>query len=382
MIKQTIQHFPNIRMQIGSFQPEGSEVREYHLLISGTNPALSFQVQVSQLENALCDWMKSPEAAGAEPLFKRFFLSDITNQQPFILQQEKGICPISIVQQPPLNGTKVALWCLFQTGLTTEVSSTGRLSAAHNGYCHHWCAGLQGDANNSEYQTRLLLESYVTQLMEQHCTLQANCLRTWFFVRDVDLNYAGVVKARKELFATQGLTAETHYIASTGIEGAPANPDSYVQMDGYAVEGIDPEQITYLKASSHLNPTYEYGVTFERGTAISYGDRKQIFLSGTASIDNTGAICFPGDVIQQTQRMMENIEALLQEAGASTKEVVQAITYLRDPADYVLVRNYFEQHYPDLPQLIVKAPVCRPGWLIETECIALTAQGDGRFRNY
>ena len=218
--------------------------------------------------------------------------------------------------------------------------------------------------------------------MEQHCTLQANCLRTWFFVRDVDLNYAGVVKARKELFATQGLTAETHYIASTGIEGAPANPDSYVQMDGYAVEGIDPEQITYLKASSHLNPTYEYGVTFERGTAIRYGDRKQIFLSGTASIDNTGAICFPGDVIQQTQRMMENIEALLQEAGASTQDIVQAITYLRDPADYVLVRNYFEQHYPDLPQLIVKAPVCRPGWLIETECIALTAQGDRRFRNY
>ena len=87
-------------------------------------------------------------------------------------------------------------------------------------------------------------------------------------------------------------------------------------------------------------------------------------------------------MIQQTQRMMENIEALLQEAGASTKDIVQAITYLRDPADYVLVRNYFEQHYPDLPQLIVKAPVCRPGWLIETECIALTAQGDGRFRNY
>ena len=82
MIKQTIQHFPNIRMQISSFQPEGSEVREYHLLISGTNPALSFQVQVSQLENALCDWMKSPEAAGAEPLFKRFFSATSPTNNP------------------------------------------------------------------------------------------------------------------------------------------------------------------------------------------------------------------------------------------------------------------------------------------------------------
>lgn len=72
--------------------------------------------------------------------------------------------------------------------------------------------------------------------------------------------------------------------------------------------------------------------------------------------------------------------ALVKAKGAL--KIVQAITYLRDPADYVVVHDYYEQHYPDLPQLIVKAPVCRPGWLIETECIALTSQGDVRFRNY
>ena len=79
------------------------------------------------------------------------------------------------------------------------------------------------------------------RLMRQQMTLSANCLRTWLFVQNVDVNYAGVVKARRELFVTQGLTEQTYYIASTGIEGRHADPDVRVQMDAYAVEGLRPE---------------------------------------------------------------------------------------------------------------------------------------------
>ena len=50
---------------------------------------------------------------------------------------------------------------------------------------------------------------------------------------------------------------------------------------------------------------------------------------------------------------------------------MQAIVYLRDPADYSLVKRYLETYHPSFPHLIVLAPVCRPGWLIETECIAV-----------
>ena len=79
-------------------------------------------------------------------------------------------------------------------------------------------------AATSEYQTRLLLNDYVMQLLEQGCTLADNCVRTWFFVQNVDVNYGGVVKARKEVFLTQNLTENTHYIASTGIGGRHADP--------------------------------------------------------------------------------------------------------------------------------------------------------------
>lgn len=94
----------------------------------------------------------------------------------------------------------------------------------------------------------------------------------------------------------------------------------------------------FLHAPEYLNPTYEYGVTFERGTAVEYGDRKHIFISGTASIDNRGEVVYPGNIAGQTRRMLLNIEALLKEAGSSLADLAKMIVYLRDIADYPIVR--------------------------------------------
>ena len=45
--------------------------------------------------------------------------------------------------------------------------------------------------------------------------------------------------------------------------------------------------------------------------------------------------------------------------------------YLRDTADRKVVSDMFARKFPDTPYIIVLAPVCRPGWLVETECLAL-----------
>lgn len=102
-------------------------------------------------------------------------------------------------------------------------------------------------------------------------------------------------------------------VSSTGIAGRNAYADSLVTMDAYAVAGLAKDRIRYLYGSSHLNPTYEYGVTFERGTAADYPDRRQVFISGTASIDNKGQI-----------------------------------VYLRDISDHKVVRKIFEDRFPDM----------------------------------
>ena len=358
--------------------PEG--VSEYHAMLRVTNPRLTYMEQVDCLMEAY-DQLMQGEMKGAVAVFKRFFVSDAANQANYLqaLHAERSDCALSIIEQPPLDGSKVALWVYIQRGVQTKALANGIYEVKHGGYRHLWMAGACNQASNSEYQMRLLFNDYVMQLLENGCCLADNCIRTWIFVQNVDVNYAGVVKARNEVFATQNLTDKTHFIASTGIAGRHANPKVLVQMDAYAVDGICKEQVHYLYAPTHLNPTYEYGVSFERGTYVDYGDRRQVFISGTASINNKGEIMYPGDIRQQTLRMWENVETLLKEAECAFEHVAHLLVYLRDIADYTIVREMFEERFPNIPKVFLLAPVCRPGWLVEMECMAVKSINDERY---
>ena len=350
--------------------PEG--VCEYHAILRVTNPLLTYAEQVECLLGAYGSLLGG-ELKGAIAVFKRFFLSDAANQANYLqaLHAEHSDCALSVVEQPPLDGTKVAMWVYLQKGVQTKTLSNGIYEVSHGGYRHLWMAGACNQASNSEYQMRLLFNDYVMQLLENGCSLADNCIRTWLFVQNVDVNYAGVVKARNEVFVTQNLTDKTHFIASTGIAGRHANPKVFVQMDAYAVDGLQKEQIHYLYAPTHLNPTYEYGVSFERGTFVDYGDRRHVFISGTASINNKGEIMYPGDVRKQTERMWENVETLLKEADCGFEHVGHLLVYLRDIADYTVVKDMFDKRFPNIPKVFLLAPVCRPGWLVEMECMAI-----------
>ena len=69
--------------------------------------------------------------------------------------------------------------------------------------------------------------------------------------------------------------------------------------------------------------------------------------------------------------MWENVETLLDEAGCTFDDAAHLIVYLRDTADYAVVRQMFEERFPTHPTVFLLAPVCRPGWLIEMECMAV-----------
>lgn len=356
--------------EISKFEVEGG-VTEYHVMVHATRPEQSFQEQLDAVLNAYYNLINT-ELKGASSVIKRYFLSDAANQYDTLLSAvpEAPACACSVVEQAPLNGTKVALWAYLQTEIGAGSFNEGLYRVQHGAYTHLWGGTSVSHAPSSEEQTSLLLKHYVMQLLSNGGHLADDCIRTWFFVQNVDVNYAGVVKARNEEFFTQNLTSKTHFISSTGINGSNADPSVLVQLDTYAVLGLKPEQIKFLYAPTHLNPTYEYGVSFERGTRVDYGDRRQVFISGTASIDNKGNVLHVGDIRRQTERMWENVDALLSEAECGFEDVGQMIVYLRDVADYAVVNAMFEERFPGIPRVIVHAPVCRPGWLIEMECMA------------
>jgi enamine deaminase RidA (YjgF/YER057c/UK114 family) len=372
-----------VSMQLSSFCPEGG-VGEWHVMLHVEPRGDFFQTQYDRLIQAERRLLSRDDMQGARPVFKRYFLSDATNQQPQMQHGEMDSCTVSYIQQPPLDGSKVALWLYLQRGteVETHADEMGSTLVRHNGYEHLWTMGMTVPEGSSYAQTRTLLEDYEQLLAQRDATMEGNCLRTWFFVRDVDTSYKGMVVARRENFEREGLSRSTHYIASTGIGGNPANTHAIIQFGSYAMKGFLPEQQQYLYALSHLNRTDEYGVTFERGTRMQYGDRSHLIISGTASIDHRGEVLHEGDVEKQTLRMWENVETLLAEGGGSFSDVMQIIVYLRDISDYEAVNRMFRERMPDIPTVFTLAPVCRPTWLIEMECYAVTPEGNKAFPDF
>jgi len=382
------------KTEIAEFRMEAG-VSEYQVIIQITEATLSFSEQLNSVFssfNKLCN----NELSDTIIAFQRFFLSDAANQTELLLQYlPENKNNHSIIEQPPLNGTKIALWVyLLKDTLTQKdvVFSPSTLSEEHlyselheirhGKYNHLWKCNAVSPYGDSENQMRTLLNDYIGQLKKNNCTLEKNCIRTWIFVQNVDTNYAGIVKARKEIFAENGLTEKTHFIASTGIGGRHRDKESLVIFDCYAIEGVKKEQIQQLYAKTHLSSTYKYGVTFERGTCVHYGDRRHVFISGTASINNEGEILHEGNIEKQADRMIENVEALLKEAECGFENMSQLIIYLRDIADYQTAKNIIEKRFPLTPKIIVLAPVCRTGWLIEMECIAVKENKDKRFEPF
>ena len=365
---------------------DGEASTEFNLIITPEARA-TFLAQFASVEKALKLFLRQQEMTDETVIFKRYFVSDYSNQSEIqeLVAASRYQSAVSVVQQTPLNGAKVILLVtLLDGGTTSKIQEGNNLSFSRNGYSHVFSSQLhsKNPRQNSFDQTADIFQDYLDKLEQQKLRLAENCIRTWIYVRDIDNNYAGMVKARNRVFDEHNLTKDTHFIASTGIEGRYADPSVSVLMDAYAIGGIESEQIKYLKALSHLNPTHEYGVAFERGTAVDYGDRRHIFISGTASIDNHGQIVHVGDIQGQIRRTFENISALLADANARLEDLTHLIVYLRDIADYALTEEYISSHYPEIPCVIVQAPVCRPGWLIEIEGIAIKSVNNLLYNNY
>ena len=370
-----------------SFRGENGD-EEYNLVV--VPPAhLAFDDQIKYVQTAYAEATKSLGLGPETAIFRRLFLSDVMNQAALVrnseLVDDHGENPvaISIVQQPPLTGAKITL--LAYHIVTKGQLSKKRFSMKHvlvkkNGKRHLWstrlCAGAFDPSPSSAGQTRKIFDNLTDTLSDLGGNLAANCVRTWIYLRNVDVFYQGMVDCRRELFTHEGLTASTHYISSTGIEGSCSHRFDVVSMDAYSILDLQPKQMSFLNDFDMLCATKDYHVTFERGTRIAYADRAHHFISGTASIDREGNVLHVGDVVKQVDRAIENVDALLKSGGGKLDDMQHLIVYLRDPTDYGRITGMLNESFPGVPTVIVQGAVCRPEWLVEIEGIAAAPHND------
>ncbi|MGB9026761.1 MAG: Rid family hydrolase [Rhodomicrobium sp.] len=368
---------------------KGSNACTEHFFMIDAPKGGSFADQIAGLQERYAAALKQHGLARETAIFRRIFLSDILNQADALcdsaLVEEIAENPVStsIIQQVPLSGSKIALFAYHIDSperFEKEFIGPRHMLLKKNGMRHLWSAGPWVDGKPTlpapAAETRAVFEELIQVLASQGATLADHCVRTWLFIKDVDIFYQDMVDSRHELFDENGLTQQTHYIASTGIEGTSADRFDTVCMDALSLLDLQPSQISYLNDFSRLCLTKDYGVHFERGTRTAFADRMHYYISGTASIDNRGNVLHIGDVQKQTERAIENVDALLKSGGASMDDMMYLIVYLRDPADFPCVSRYLRDTFPSLPSIVVQGRVCRPEWLVEVEGIAVAPNSD------
>ncbi len=366
-----------------------------HSITIEASPELSLPRQIDSIEQRYAEALQSLSLPPDSAIFRRIYLSDAANQaallrtSPLFAEPMDSPVAVAMVQQPPLPDAKLALFAYHLESpdpISKKQLSPEHLLVEKSGLGHLWstrmCAGRADAPTSTAEQTTELFDRLVTTLADNRASLADNCVRTWLYVKDVDYFYQEMVAARTALFARHGLDRDTHYIASTGIEGSCSHRYDTVLMDAYSILGLRPEQISYLNDFERLCATKDYNVTFERGTRIGYADRAHHFISGTASIDTAGAVVHPGDVVGQLAHTLDNIDALLRSGGGSIDDMTHFLVYLRDPSDFAAIDARLRERFAHIPRLVLRGAVCRPEWLIEIEGIAITAQHQPQLPNF
>jgi enamine deaminase RidA (YjgF/YER057c/UK114 family) len=372
--------FKNIPVRVNWSKFKGISGAEEYFFAFIPETLEKFEVQLNWIQKAYSETLNLLKLEKETAVFRRFFCSDLYNQRKYLEEFEisnsynnSNPTSISFINQPPSFPARVSLLAYHINDRKVEkFFENNTLSLKRNGLIHNWTTGIIFTETESVYQqARKVIEKYIEILNKKNMCLSENVIRTWFFIQNIDTNYKEFVNSRREIYAENGLTEKTHYIASTGVEGSYYDLRAKVLLDAYSIYGIEEEQIKFLSAPEYLSPTYIYGVTFERGVSISYFDRKHIFISGTASINNKGEILYPGNIELQIERTLTNIEALLKNENAKLEDIMIFTVYVRDSFDFYIVESKLRKRFGETPMIIANANVCRPGWLVEIEGIGI-----------
>ena len=74
-----------------------------------------------------------------------------------------------------------------------------------------------------------------------------------------------------------------------------------------------------------------------------------LFLSGQTPLDPATGVLVEGDIGKQTERVLENLKAVLTAAGSSLDRVVKTSVFLKDMGDFAAMNEVYGRYFPNDP---------------------------------
>ena len=98
-----------------------------------------------------------------------------------------------------------------------------------------------------------------------------------------------------------------------------------------------------------------------------------VFVSGQIPIDPATQQLIEGDVAAQTERVLQNLSAILKAAGSSLDQVVRAGVFLKNMSDFVAMNEVYGRYFTQAPPARSTVEVARlpKDVLVEIDVIAV-----------
>ncbi|MGV8094211.1 MAG: RidA family protein [Mangrovibacterium sp.] len=191
-------------------------------------------------------------------------------------------------------------------------------------------------------------------------------VRTWFYLDKLYDWYSEFNEIRTTFYREQGVF-DNLIPVSTGI-GASNLHGTHLVANVLAVKPKHPG-VHILSVPSPLQcEATEYKSSFSRAVEIRFPTHRQLYISGTASIDRNGNSIHEGNINSQIDATMKVVQQIIESRSMNWCDAVRAIAYFKDINHVSEFCDYCQKnHIPSFPVCYCQSDICRPELLFEIE---------------
>lgn len=97
-----------------------------------------------------------------------------------------------------------------------------------------------------------------------------------------------------------------------------------------------------------------------------------LFCSGQIPLDPATGKMVGGEIEEQTERVLQNLAAVLESGGGSLRSVVKTTVYLADLSDFPAMNAVYGRYFPENPPARATVQVAKlpAGALVEIDAVA------------
>lgn len=291
--------------------------------------------------------------------------------------QQSSVPLVKILAKNPSDPISIQIKAVSNIEVCYLKEDNGTVGAVYecNDLQYCYLSGLVANdaVMGEEEQTRFVYKK-AKQLLELEGFEVTDIIRTWYYLSDILSWYDAFNNVRTDFFE-QDNVFDVLVPASTGI-GAKLVGQNLVLLSLLAVKKInDNVRIEPIRSPLQCS-AMDYKASFSRAVEIQSSNKKELYVSGTASIDNLGKTVHVNEINHQIQKTFSVVEELLRSRKYDRTDASRMIVYYKNYDVLNSFLDYIEHNKWKVTPSFLHSDICRDDLLFEIELDAVKTQNN------